>query len=207
MAGSRRVQSARSKRTCLAAKAASTSALDKVVFLSTWQVMHQAAVKSTNTGLRSCKRCLHRRLRPRLAMRPTCAADPLAGTAAVALVSKPNCHVALMDSAQAAMEMIVKMVFASTALAQCPRQQAQGQQQKQQAGCAIHPAQMAQHPHQPDHGRRHGEGQKVLERFHPRAGSRQPAAYRQAASWPAGRAAPDPSPRLQTAPETASPAA
>jgi hypothetical protein len=32
---------------------------------------------------------------------------------------------------------------------------------------------MAQHPHQPDHGRRHGEGQKVFERFHPRAGTGQ----------------------------------
>ena len=51
MAGSRRVQSARSSDTLRAAKSANTSALARVVFLLYWQVMHQAAVKSTNTGL------------------------------------------------------------------------------------------------------------------------------------------------------------
>ncbi len=50
MAGSRRVQSARSRATFLAAKSASTSASASVVFLLYWQVTHQAAVKSTNTG-------------------------------------------------------------------------------------------------------------------------------------------------------------
>ena len=35
----------------MAVKSANTSVLDSVAFLFSWQVMHQAAVKSTNTGL------------------------------------------------------------------------------------------------------------------------------------------------------------
>ena len=50
MAGSRRVQSARSKATFCVAISASKAGLDRVVFLLYWQVTHQAAVKSTNTG-------------------------------------------------------------------------------------------------------------------------------------------------------------
>ena len=50
MAGSRRVQSARISTTWRLAKSASSVASAKVVFLLNWQVTHQAAVKSTNTG-------------------------------------------------------------------------------------------------------------------------------------------------------------
>ena len=49
-AGSRRVQSARSKVTWRWAKSCSNSGSDKVVRLLYWHVTHQAAVKSTNTG-------------------------------------------------------------------------------------------------------------------------------------------------------------
>ena len=50
MAGSRRVQSARSNATFLLARSASTWLSAKVVFLLYWQVTHQAAVKSTKTA-------------------------------------------------------------------------------------------------------------------------------------------------------------
>ena len=50
MAGSRRVQSARTNATFLADRSAITAGLANVVFLLYWQVTHQAAVKSTNTG-------------------------------------------------------------------------------------------------------------------------------------------------------------
>src|SRR5688572_5712643 len=51
MAGSRRVQSARTSSTPRSAKARRTSLLLSTRRLSTWQVTHQAAVKSTNTTL------------------------------------------------------------------------------------------------------------------------------------------------------------
>ena len=50
MVGSRCVQSARKRATFLAFISANTSAFASVVFLLYWQVMHHAAVKSTNTG-------------------------------------------------------------------------------------------------------------------------------------------------------------
>src|SRR6185312_9141593 len=50
MAGSRRVQSARSNATFLAARSASTAGFASVVRWLYWQVTHQAAVKSTSTG-------------------------------------------------------------------------------------------------------------------------------------------------------------
>ena len=61
MAASRRVQSARSNTTFLSAKACITCGLDKTCCSLYWQVMHQAAVKSTNTGRpdakASCSAC------------------------------------------------------------------------------------------------------------------------------------------------------
>src|SRR5665647_3507829 len=57
MAGSRRVQSASNRVTFLASKSASTSWLASVVFLLYWQVTHQAAVKSTNTGTPLASTC------------------------------------------------------------------------------------------------------------------------------------------------------
>src|SRR5512144_998120 len=50
MAGSRRVQSARTSATFFAANSARTSSEFSTSRLLTWQVTHHAAVKSTNTG-------------------------------------------------------------------------------------------------------------------------------------------------------------
>src|ERR1043165_4535760 len=50
MAGSRRVQSARTSATFFAASSARTSSEFSTRRLFTWQVTHHAAVKSTNTG-------------------------------------------------------------------------------------------------------------------------------------------------------------
>src|SRR6185295_16836082 len=51
IAGSRRVQSARTNSTPRSAKAFFTSASPSTSFLLTWQVTHHAAVKSTKTAL------------------------------------------------------------------------------------------------------------------------------------------------------------
>jgi len=51
IAGSRRVQSARTSVTPRSRKACITSSRASTTRSFTWQVTHQAAVKSTNTGL------------------------------------------------------------------------------------------------------------------------------------------------------------
>ena len=66
IAGSRRVQSARTSATPRSANASRTTASFSTSRLLTWQVTHQAAVKSTNTGLpaASSSRDARRRVRP-----------------------------------------------------------------------------------------------------------------------------------------------
>ena len=74
MAGSRRVQSARSSSTRLVLKSAITSASASVVRLLNWQVTHHAAVKSTKTGRplasAACTRSADQGCQPSASMTP-----------------------------------------------------------------------------------------------------------------------------------------
>ena len=94
MAGSRRVQSARSSSTRLALKSAITSASASVVRLLNWQVTHHAAVKSTKTGRplasAACTRSADQGCQPSASMTPE-VPIPWLGAAPAAAGAVPTC--------------------------------------------------------------------------------------------------------------------